>query len=152
MKKRLSEAITKLYAAYDTGNLHPECSCTCAVGTILDGRKDWTHLQTSHGSLQLSRLGLLHQNLNRKFNGYTPHELMQIETVFLEGCGYELPLNYKFHRPSKNEINSKLFLALDRTIDFLYALDGEKRGENLHRKANLNSVPRAKRLQDFLTI
>ena len=80
---RLEAALTKLYNAYHTNKLNPEDCTACAVGNILDKKDSWKHFALEHGSMQLSYVGRVHQNLGRKFNGYTPEELIKIEKIFL---------------------------------------------------------------------
>lgn len=120
---RLDLAISKLYNAFHTNELHPECCKQCAVGNILDNKDCWKHLSDNHGSLQLNYLGLVHQNLGRKFNGYSPYELLQIEASFLKGCGYVLPLNHKNKKPKNPQDKDVLFNGLCETVTFLCQLD-----------------------------
>ena len=122
--KRLEQAIKKLYIAFHNGTLHPECCKSCAVGNILDNKDSWKHLSDSHGSLQLNYVGLVNQNFGRKFNGYSPMELLQIETEFLKGCGYGLPLNRNNRKPKNPTDKEVLFQGLSSAIAFLCALDG----------------------------
>ena len=122
--KRLEQAIRKLYIAFHNGTLHPECCKSCAVGNILDNKDSWKHLSDSHGSLQLNYVGLVNQNFGRKFNGYSPMELLQIETEFLKGCGYGLPLNRNNRKPKNPTDKEVLFQGLSSAIAFLCALDG----------------------------
>ena len=77
--KRLEEAIIKLYKAFHNNTLDPEDCSACAVGNILDNYDSWKHLSNEHGSLQLNYIGTVHQKLERKFNGYSPSELLNIE-------------------------------------------------------------------------
>ncbi|RXJ46098.1 Na(+)-translocating NADH-quinone reductase subunit F [Gelidibacter gilvus] len=121
---RLDQAIQKLYAAFHNNELHPECCQQCAVGNILDHNDAWKHLSDSHGSLQLNYVGLVHQNLGRKFSGYSPLELLRIEASFLKGCGYALPLNRKGKKPKNPKDKNVLFNGLCETVAFLCALDG----------------------------
>lgn len=122
--KRLDQAIKKLYTAFHDNTLHPECSKSCAVGNILDNKDSWKHLSDSHGSLRLNYVGMVNQNLGRKFNGYSPLELLQIEAVFLNGCGYTLPLNRNNPRPKNPTDKEVLFQGLSDVIAFLCKLDG----------------------------
>jgi len=122
--KRLDQAIKKLYLAFHNNTLHPECCKSCAVGNILDNRDSWKHLSDSHGSLHLNYVGMVNQNFGRKFNGYSPMELLQIEAVFLSGCGYVLPLNENNARPKNPTDKEVLFQGLSDTIAFLCGLDG----------------------------
>lgn len=122
--KRLDLAIDKLYLAFHNNELNPECCKQCAVGTILDNTDSWKHLSDSHGALQLNYVGLVHQNLGRKFNGYSPSELLQIEATFLKACGYQLPLHHKNKKPKNPTENDVLFNALMQVISLLCTLDG----------------------------
>src|SRR5690606_41613530 len=58
---RLENAVKKLYMAFTSGKLYPECCKQCAVGTILDGSDTWKHLSDNHGSLKLNYVGQVHQ-------------------------------------------------------------------------------------------
>lgn len=121
---RLDLAILKLYTAFHNNELHPECCQKCAVGNILDNTDSWKHLSDGHGSLKLNYVGLVNQNLGKKFNGYSPAELLKIEASFLKGCGYSLPLHHNGTKP-KNPTNKKvLFNGLCETVAFLCDLDG----------------------------
>lgn len=123
---RLENAIKKLYNAFHNNTLHPECCQQCAVGNILDNKDSWKHLSDSHGSLQLNYLGLVHQNLGRKFNGYTPLELLKIEAIFLKACGYSLPLYHSGKKPKNPQDKDSIFNGLAETVKFLCELDGVK--------------------------
>ncbi|MFD1614702.1 Na(+)-translocating NADH-quinone reductase subunit F [Gelatiniphilus marinus] len=120
---RLESAIKKLYTAYHSNQLFPECCKQCAVGNILDKTDGWKHLSDYHGTLQLNYIGRVHQNLGRKFNGYSPLELLQIEAVFLTACGYQLPLNHKNNKPKNPKDNDVLFDGLCAVISYLCKLD-----------------------------
>lgn len=122
--KRLEQAIEKLYIAFHNGTLHPECCKSCAVGNILDNKDSWKNLSDRHGSLQLNYVGLVNQNFGRKFNGYSPVELLQIEAEFLKGCGYELPLNRSNRKPKNPTDKEVLFQGLSNAIALLCTLDG----------------------------
>ncbi|MBU3010374.1 Na(+)-translocating NADH-quinone reductase subunit F [Polaribacter vadi] len=121
--KRLEQALLKLYNAYHNNRLNPEDCTACAVGNILDNHDSWKHLSNNHGSLELSYVGRVHQNLGRKFNGYSPKEILQIEKVFLDACGFKTPLchyNTKPENPSSNEV---LFNGLSNVVELLCKLD-----------------------------
>lgn len=121
---RLEQAINKLYRAFHNSTLRPECCLQCAVGNILDNTDAWKYLSDQHGSLQLNYVGLVHQNLGRKFNGYSPMELLKIEAVFLKGCGYTIPLNRLGVKPKKTKDKEVLFNGLCETVALLCAMDG----------------------------
>lgn len=121
---RLEQAINKLYKAFHSNQLNPECCKQCAVGNILDNKDAWKHLSDQHGSLQLNYVGWVHQNLGRKFNGYAPIELLKIEATFLKSCGYSIPLNHLGTTPKNSKAKELLFNGLCDTISFLCALDG----------------------------
>ncbi|HZW63914.1 MAG TPA: Na(+)-translocating NADH-quinone reductase subunit F [Flavobacteriaceae bacterium] len=120
---RLENAVKKLYMAFTSGKLYPECCKQCAVGTILDGSDTWKHLSDNHGSLKLNYVGQVHQTLGRRFNGYTPLELLHIEQTFLKACGYELPLHYLNPKPKDTPDKTRLFHGLCKTVNLLYRLD-----------------------------
>lgn len=122
--KRLEHALIKLYNAYHNHRLNPEDCTACAVGNILDNFDSWKHLSDKHGSLQLSYLGKVHQNLGRKFNGYTPQELLQIEKTFLESCGFTTPLCHYNQKPINPASNEVLFKGLCAVVALLCQLDG----------------------------
>ncbi|WP_028872487.1 hypothetical protein [Psychroserpens burtonensis] len=121
--QRLEEAIKKLYLAYHDNELHPECCKSCAVGNILDRTDSWQHLSDHHGSLKLNYLGNVHQMLNRRFNGYTPQELLQVEATFLSACGYQLPFKRYHKRPENPQDKEVLFNGLCAVITLLCQLD-----------------------------
>ncbi|MEZ4787033.1 MAG: Na(+)-translocating NADH-quinone reductase subunit F [Flavobacterium haoranii] len=119
--KRFNQAIEKLYNAFHNNTLNPECCNQCAVGNILDNTDAWKHLSNFHGATQLNYLGLVHQNLDRKFNGYSPIELLQIEATFLKACGYTLPLHHTHKKPKRTPEN--LFNGLEAVVKLLCQLD-----------------------------
>lgn len=121
---RLEHALKKLYTAFHNDTLNPECCQQCAVGNILDNKDSWKHLSDNHGSLVLNYVGKVHQNLGRKFNGYTPLELLQIEQRFLEACGFQTPLHYTYKKPKNPTDKDTLFKGLSTVIAFLCELDG----------------------------
>ena len=121
--KRLDSAIKKLYNAFHNNTLHPECCKQCAVGNILDNTDGWQYLSDHHGALELNYLGNIHQAFGRKFNGYTPLELLQIEATFLKACGYQLPLHHKNKKPKNPTDKDMLFNGLTAVITLLCTLD-----------------------------
>ena len=121
---RLESALNKLYTAFHNDKLNPECCKQCAVGNILDQTDSWKHLSDSHGSLELNYVGKVHQTLGRKFNGYSPLELLKIEATFLKACGYELPLHYKNNKPKNPTDKNVLFDGLCATISYLFKIEG----------------------------
>lgn len=123
MSVRFEQAIQKLYTAFHAGNLNPVSCEHCAVGTILDNTNSWRHLSDKHGSLQLNYVGLVNQNFNKTFNGYSPLELLQIEAEFLKGCGYSLPLHHQGKKPKNLTDKSILFNGLSAVIALLCKLD-----------------------------
>lgn len=123
LPKRLNQAIDKLYTAYHNNTLNPECCKQCAVGNIMNQTDSWKHLTEQHGSLKLSYVGKVNETFGKKFAGYTPTELLQIEAEFLRGCGYQLPLHYKHKRPEVKGDKTILFNGLAATIAYLCKLD-----------------------------
>lgn len=121
---RFDNAINKLYKAFHDDYLNPECCKQCAVGNILDNKDFWKHLSDDHGSLELNYLGQLHHNLGRRFNGYNPLELLQIERAFLKGCGYQLPFHHQHIKPKNPTDKSVLFNGLCAVVETLCQLDG----------------------------
>jgi hypothetical protein len=120
---RLEQALQKLYVAFHKNELHPECCKQCAVGNILDNREDWKHLTDYHGSVELNYVGKVHEVIGRKFNGYSPLELLKIEVTFLKACGYKLPLHYKNSNPKNPTDKDVLFNGLSAVVAFLCELD-----------------------------
>lgn len=120
---RLEQALAKLYTAFHNHRLDPEDCTACAVGNILDNHDSWKHLSHSHGSLQLSYVGNVHQKLGRKFNGYTPQELLQIEKVFLETCGFKTPLCHYNPKPQNPRSKEVLFNGLCAVVALLCEFD-----------------------------
>lgn len=121
--KRLEQALIKLYNAYHNDRLNPEDCTACAVGNILDNHESWKHLTLQHGSLQLSYVGRVHQNLGRKFNGYSPLEILQIEKIFLEACGFKTPLCHYNRKPLNPTDKDLLFKGLNAVVAYLCKLD-----------------------------
>ncbi|PKQ43789.1 Na(+)-translocating NADH-quinone reductase subunit F [Confluentibacter flavum] len=120
---RLEQAIKKLYIAFHNNHLNPECCKQCAVGNILDNKDSWKHLSDHHGSLELNYVGKVHESFGRKFNGYSPLELLKIEAIFLKACGYQLPFHHKNSKPKNPTHKDILFDGLTEVITFLCELD-----------------------------
>jgi len=120
---RLETALEKLYNAFHNNTLNPECCIQCAVGNILDNTDAWKHLSDAHGALTLNYVGKVHQTLGRKFNGYSPLELLKIEATFLEACGFKIPLHHKNKKPENPTDKDNLFNGLSAVITFLCTLD-----------------------------
>lgn len=120
---RFEEAIQKLYTAFYNNSLHPECCKQCAVGNILDNTNAWRHFSDEHGSLNLNYVGLVNQKLGKRFNGYTPIELLNIEATFLRGCGYTLPLHHNNKKPENPQDQEVLFKGLCDVIEYMCRLD-----------------------------
>jgi hypothetical protein len=121
--KRLENALIKLYNAFHNDQLNPEDCTACAVGNILDNYDSWKHLSNEHGSLQLNYVGNVHQNLGRRFNGYSPLEILHIEKVFLEACGFQTPLCNYNQKPKNPRNKEVLFDGLCAVVEILCKLD-----------------------------
>jgi hypothetical protein len=121
--QRFEQAINKLYNAFHADELVPECCNRCAVGNICDNHDRWKHLTDEHGSVVLNYVGIVNEKFEKRINGYLPSELLRIEAVFLKGCGYSLPLNYKSKRPADPTSKEILFQGLCATVSFLCELD-----------------------------
>jgi hypothetical protein len=121
---RFDNAIQKLYQAFNNDTLHPEYCHRCAVGNILDNIDSWQHLTDHHGSGKLNYVGLVNQNFGKRFGGYTPLELLEIEITFLKACGYQLPLKPKAAKPSNPKDKDLLFQGLCAVITYPCKLDG----------------------------
>lgn len=120
--KRFDQAVSKLYYAFHNGSLQPDSCKRCAVGTILDNNDSWRHLSDEHGSLKLNYVGRVNQTLGKRFNGYTPLELLQIEREFLKSCGYSLPLEQNKNQPKKIK-KAVLFKGLEAVVAKLCQFD-----------------------------
>ena len=121
--KRFDQAVLKLYQAFHDNTLNPECCKQCAVGNILDNTDAWKHLSDHHGSSLLNYVGKVNEAFGKRFGGYRPSELLQIEIVFLKGCGFELPLSPNSIKPSLSTSKDILFNGLEATVKFLGGLD-----------------------------
>jgi hypothetical protein len=120
---RFDNAIIKLYKAFHAGTLNPDDCKNCAVGNMLENSDHWKHFTDKHGSIQLNYVGLVHQNLGRRFQGYTPLELLQIEASFLRGCGYTGLNKGPLLRPENCRDKTTLFNGLSAVVDTLCRLD-----------------------------
>lgn len=120
---RFEQALQKLYKAFHENTLNPECCQQCAVGNILDQTDAWKHLSDHHGSLHLNYVGKIHESIGRKFNGYKPSELLQIEASFLKGCGYSIPLRFGGSKPEAPTSKETLFDGLCTAIACMCKLD-----------------------------
>lgn len=121
--KRFDNAIEKLYQAFHNNTLNPECCIQCAAGNICDNTDTWRLLTPAHGSVVLSYLGELNEAFGRRIAGYKPSELIQIEAVFLEACGYELPFTKSSKKPKKPISKNTLFKGLSATVGYLCKLE-----------------------------
>ena len=121
---RFENAINKLYTAFHHNTLNPEDCKQCAVGNLLDHKDSWRHLTDIHGAVRLNYIGLIHQNLGRRFNGYSPIELLTIEAAFLKGCGYTGFNSNRLLRPAKIDSKAVLFNGLCEVVSILCKLEG----------------------------
>lgn len=120
---RLEQALSKLYAAFSDGSLHPGCCTACAVGTICDNKDMWKHMTDAHGSLMLNYVGKVNEAFGKRFYGYLPSELLQIEAVFLRACGYELPISRRSIKPTNPQGDEVMFNGMRAVIHYLCELD-----------------------------
>lgn len=123
-KNRFDRAVEKLYNAFHTDSLIPECCRQCAVGNICDNTESWRHLTDNHGSTDLNYVGVVNEKFGKRINGYRPSELLRIEAEFLKGCGYSLPLHHRATRPSDPTSKETLFNGLCAAVSFLCKLEG----------------------------
>lgn len=123
---RFDAAVKKLYEAFHSNTLNPDDCKHCAVGNILDCSDSWKHLTDRHGLVKLNYVGLVNQNFGRRFNGYTPLELLQIERAFLNGCGYSGLSGGRLIRPDDISNKDVLFNGLSQVVERLCELDGIK--------------------------
>ena len=119
---RLEQAALKLYEAFYDQTLQPDCCHHCAVGNILDRKDFWKHFTDHHGSVRLNYVGLVHQNLGRTYSGYSPLQLLEIESIFLRACGFALPLRRGSTAPELTD--DQLYQALVVTVNHLCKLEG----------------------------
>lgn len=121
---RFESAVKKLYLAFHDNRLNPECCNQCAVGNILDNRDFWKHFAEYHGATSLTYVGKVNEAFGKRYNGYSPAELLSIEQSFLAGCGYTLPINGKNHKPSDPMNKDLQFKGLEAVVQKLCELDG----------------------------
>jgi hypothetical protein len=119
----MDQAIKKLYTAFHSDQLNPNCCCKCAVGNICDNKDYWKHFTELHGSVVLNYVGKVNEVFGKKFNGYSPLELLQIEAEFLKGCGYLLPIDRRGKNAEIVLTNEILFQGLSSVVTFLCVLD-----------------------------
>ena len=124
MTFRLEQALNKLYQAYNKDALIPNCAIQCAVGNICDNKDMWRHLTDAHGSEKLNYVGLVNESLARRINGYLPSELLKTEAIFLNACGYSLPLKHNARHRKIPISKDVLFDGLVAVIEYLCVLDG----------------------------
>jgi hypothetical protein len=121
--RRMEQAVKKLYTAFHSGHLNPDCSMQCAVGNICDRRDFWKHFTDLHGSVKLNYVGKVNEAFGKKFNGYSPLELLRIEAQFLAGCGYVLPIDRRSKNSEVKITKEILFQGLSKVVSFLCVLD-----------------------------
>ena len=121
---RFESAVNKLYNAFHEDRLNPECCNQCAVGNLLDNRDYWKHFARFHGDINLTYVGKVNEAFGKKFNGYSPSELLAIEQAFLSGCGYTLPINGRNPKPQDPMNKDLQFKGLEAVISKLCELDG----------------------------
>ncbi|MEM1003551.1 MAG: Na(+)-translocating NADH-quinone reductase subunit F [Bacteroidota bacterium] len=138
--KRFDEAINKIYMAFHNNHLNPEDCAACAVGNILDRRDFWKHLSDDHGSLNLNYVGRFHEMRGKRFNGYSPSELLRIEQAFLDGCGYQLPFRHNNLRPENPTDSNVLFRGLCAVVQLLCELDGIINIMDYHKLFDLDTI------------
>ena len=119
---RLENAISKLYQAFHNNTLNPDDCKHCAVGNILNQNDTWKHLTDKHGDTKLNYVGLVNQKFGKRFAGYTPLELLQIESVFLKACGYQF-VNNRLNRPENVTDKDILFKGLEAVVGYLCQLE-----------------------------
>ena len=123
ISRRMEQAIQKLYTAFHSDHLNPDCSVQCAVGNICDSRDFWKHFTDVHGSVKLNYVGTVNEAFGKKFNGYSPLELLKIEAQFLAGCGYSLPIDRRGKNAEVVITKEILFQGLSKVVSFLCVLD-----------------------------
>ncbi len=123
MTKRLNNSLSKLYNAFHSNELNPECCKKCAVGNICDNTDTWKHLTDIHGSVKLNYVGAVNQSFGKRIHGYTPLELLQIEAEFLKGCGYSGPIDRNCIKPEDPTNKENMFNGLCKVVEFICKLD-----------------------------
>ena len=122
MSNRFDNAIAKLYKAFHNNTLNPDDCKHCAVGNILDQKDAWQHLTDRHGDTKLNYVGLVNQKFGKRFAGFTPLELLNIESIFLKACGYHF-VNKRLIRPDGITDKDKLFKGLEAVVTYLCKLE-----------------------------
>lgn len=137
---RLEHALSKLYAAYHSEQLNPEDCLQCAVGNICDNQDFWKNFTKLHGSTHLNYVGLVNEKFGRRFYGYSPLELLQIEAIFLKGCGYTFTPTNRLKKPAAKITSDMMFDGLCDAVDFLCALDRIENVMELYKKFDFEAV------------
>ncbi|WP_047419249.1 hypothetical protein [Cellulophaga sp. Hel_I_12] len=150
LSPRLEMALGKLYHAFHNDHLHPEYCTKCAVGNICNNLEFWQNFTELHGSTQLNYVGIVNQKFGKRFYGYTPLELLQIEAAFLQGCGYTLPLNTTNKKPKNPKDKTVLFNGLCAAVAFLCQLDGVTNVMDLHKLFQIENDQPKYQLQEIL--
>lgn len=118
---RFENAVVKLYKAYHNGSLRGSDCTKCAVGNICDNSGMW------FTPISSVKCGAFNKAANNAFienndvmikSGYSPNELANIETIFLNTM--HLPKSTSFWR---NENKETQFEGLCAVIEYLCELD-----------------------------
>lgn len=120
---RLEKAIQKLYEAFHNDLLIPECACRCAVGNVCDNKDNWKYFTHAHGAVDLTYVGKVNELFGKKFNGYSPSELLNLEAEFLKGCGYSVPLMHRSLIKARPRTKDDLFDGLSAAVSYLCTLE-----------------------------
>lgn len=96
-QKRFFKATDKLINAFITGNLEHGLSCSCAVGSLCDNRKEWYYYKYAIDH-RISTKNIAH---TIAISGYSAEELWQIEKFF-EGRSSST-LNYRLKNSLKED-------------------------------------------------
>ena len=90
----------------------------------MDKSDSWKYFSDAHGSTKLNYVGLVNQKFGKRFNGFTPLEILHIEKTFLKHCGYRVPLDHRNERPKDPLNKDRLFEGLCGVITYLCKLEG----------------------------
>ena len=116
--KRFDNAVIKLYNAYHENRLNANQCTACAVGNICDNNESWKKLVMHHGKREFDfsqYIGNTKKVIDK--TGYSPEELLHIETIFLKKVGYP-----RYEKETKEG----QFLGLCAVIEYLCELDNIK--------------------------
>lgn len=108
--KRFDEAVTKLYNAFNEGNLNAYKCKACAVGNICNNTEEWGEIAGFYAN---NFHNTIPENIpNYLETGYSTLELMKVEDLFMN------PINFVTNKTQEE------FNGLMTVIKYLAELDG----------------------------